>query len=296
MKTLVLAKQTVDFESYKRDYKVPRQGNLGVRGYDTQRGFRAADPATDASIHVDEDTLIVDADTGKVVIAYLVVPESYADLVPYLKRLKFHTGYRADGSPTLGSRVVGTTVRNYSRQRDFCTMSALAHDDPEAHAEILAYAVRASRYYAEWNPDLYTVHEQMAERVLGEYRIGDSPFTSGIVNKDNVLPYHFDAGNFRDVWSLMLGFKKDIAGGYLVLPEYDLSLQIADNSLTAFDGQIALHGVSPFQKLSRSAYRYTIVYYAKTGAWKCLTMDEELVKARGVRTRKELRRAGMLVE
>ena len=35
----------------------------------------------------------------------------------------------------------------------------------------------------------------------------------------------------------MLVFKSDVMGGHLVIPEIDISLEVADNSVTIFDGQ-----------------------------------------------------------
>jgi hypothetical protein len=227
---------------------------------------------------------------------YLKVPEDCSPLIPFLHRINWVVSSRNDGTPSR-AKVVGYLERNPLRQRDFCTMAGLGKQDPEAHAAILHYATVATAHYAKLNPDLYEAHQAMARKVLDQYRVEDTPFTSGIVNRDNVLPYHYDAGNFPNgEWSLMLGWKRDIGpdeagnAGELVIPEWDLALAIEDNTLSGFDGQVSLHGVTPFRKLSRDAYRYTIVYYSKVGMWQCLNVEEEIARAQQARTRKELRR------
>ena len=48
----------------------------------------------------------------------------------------------------------------------------------------------------------------------------------------------------------MLGIKKWITGGHLVIPEYDVALEISDGSMCLFDGQAHIHGVTPIKKLN----------------------------------------------
>lgn len=276
---LRVRKREINKDDYKRDF------NIGDR---VKRGYRNA-THEDVSQLLRGNWLVVDDETNRPVIAYLILPDDFSGMMPYLHRIKWTVSNRNDGTPSQ-AKTVGNLERNPVRQRDFCRMAGLATEDPEGHARILEYIASTARYYEQLNPMLFAGHAEAAGRVLDQYRIGESPFTSAIINKDNVLPYHFDSGNFKDVWSLMLGFKRDVEEGYLVMPEYDLALEVADNSLSGFDGQVALHGVSPFRKRSRHAYRYTIVAYSKTGMWKCLSLDEEIKRARKQRTQKEIGR------
>jgi hypothetical protein len=271
-------KREIDHDSYKID--TPKG-----------RGYRNAFIG-DVSRLYHGNWLFFDEDLERVVMAYLTIPEDCSPLIPFLKRIDFTVSNRNDGTPTI-AKTVGWLERRPTRQQDFCRLAGLRNEDPAAHEAILSYAEIATRHYQTLNPELYGEHMGRAEALLDEYRVAGTPFTSGIVNKDNVLPYHFDRGNITDVWSLMLGFKKDVGptvdgdAGFLVVPEYDLALEIADNTLSGFDGQVALHGVTPFRKLSRGAYRFTIVYYAKAGIWQCLSLDEELQRGKRMRTKKE---------
>ena len=90
----------------------------------------------------------------------------------------------------------------------------------------------------------------------------------------------------------MIAFKKDMGGGYLSIPEYDIGLEIADSSVTLFDGQKILHGVTPLKFLTPEAYRYTLVYYSMENMWKCMSPQEELDRVKKLKTdsaRKRLR-------
>jgi hypothetical protein len=116
------------------------------------------------------------------------------------------------------------------------------------------------------------------QRILPEYTITKTPFTSGVVNKENALAYHFDKGNFAGMQSAMIVLCKDIMGGHLVLPEYNVAFKIKNNTLILFDGQNVLHGVSPIKKCNDKGYRYSIVYYSMKELWKCLTQEEEIIR------------------
>mgnify|MGYP003336309376 FL=1 len=130
----------------------------------------------------------------------------------------------------------------------------------------------------------------LEEKIKNEWVIKGTPFTSGIVNKDNPLKYHFDSGNFKGVLSNMVAFKKNMNGGRLIIPAYNIKLEIEDGSLSVFDGQSILHGVSPFDKKNNDAYRYTIVYYSLEQMWKCETINDELIRIRAKKKEREFNR------
>lgn len=187
------------------------------------------------------------------------------------------------------TRVFGYQPR-IALRRDFCTATTLATEAPEEHQAIADGSKIIDACYRSLHPDLYRVHHQQTDRVLADYHLEDSPFTSGIINDNNPLPYHYDAGNFRQVWSGMLVFKFAIAGGYLNLPEFDLAIQLKHRSLLMFDGQGILHGVTPIQRLTPEARRFSIVYYSLAGMWNCAPLSDELVRIRKLRTEREASR------
>lgn len=105
--------------------------------------------------------------------------------------------------------------------------------------------------------------------VAEAWRIPGTCWTSGILNNTTSHPYHRDSGNVKGSWSAMLGARRWCDGGLLHLAEFDVWLPIEHGSLTLFDGQATMHGVSPLERHSPRAYRYTAVYYAKRGLAPC---------------------------
>lgn len=229
-------------------------------------------------------------ENGKPIIVYCWPEEDFSDVMAALPNVDYRKSARTGGLVTR-SRIFGFQPR-IALRRDYCTAASLSYDQPSEHSIVFNHALTVSKYYKLFNPELYEKHLKMAEeKVLPEYRISGNPFTSGIINKNNPLKYHFDAGNFKNVWSAMLVFKSQIEGGHLSLPEYGIGVELKHKSLFLFDGQAVLHGVTPIKKLSPEALRFSIVYYSLQGMWNCEPLGRELERVRNRRTDIERRKA-----
>jgi hypothetical protein len=242
---------------------------------------------SDAEHLIKEDTVITT--NGVPVIMYCKIKENLDALrwsvcsIPYSK------------SDRTGGLVTQSAIFGYkpkiSMRSDFCSATAMARTYPKQHYVITEFAKNLTNYYNEHFPEVFSKHTEIVEhKVKKDWVIDGSPFTSGIVNKDNPLKYHFDAGNFKGVLSNMVAFKKNIIGGRLIIPAYNIKLEIQDGSLSVFDGQSILHGVSPFEKTNEDAYRYTIVYYTLEQMWKCETITDELIRIRKKKKEREFNR------
>lgn len=241
----------------------------------------------DAEILIDEDT-IVNID-GKPAILYVKLDADMSALRAVVKSLKFSSGARTLGLKSQ-STVFGYNPRLTVR-RDYCSATVMAAKNPGRHSVIAGCAPIMVEYYKKYFPDVYNYHCALVEeKVLKEWTMAGTPFTSGIVNKNTNLRYHHDAGNFKDVLSNMIVLKHNVSGGRLVCPEYNLKFEVADSTLLIFNGQNILHGVTPIDYLSEDAYRYSIVYYSLEQMWKCMPIREELARVRDKKLERELKR------
>lgn len=206
-----------------------------------------------------------------------------------VKNIKYAEGKRSRGLKSI-SAVFGFSPR-IAMRHDYCTVTAMAVNQKKQHHIITDFAKELVGYYKEYFPQQYEYHSNLVEeRVMQDWTIGGSPFTSGIVNKNNQLKYHYDAGNFKGVLSNMVVFKRDVEGGHLVIPELDIVLEVEDNTLTIFNGQDILHGVSTIEYENEHAYRYSVVYYSLEQMWKCEPLGEEISRIRKVKTEREKKR------
>lgn len=242
---------------------------------------------------ITEDTLIrID---GKPAILYMRLGWDFEPLKNIVRSIKYDTGVRALGLKST-SRVFGYQPR-IALRRDFCTATTLAHKTPTKNRVVCDYGKEIVPIYREHFPEIFDSHTKwVGNKIKDEWKIQETPFTSGIINKNNPLKYHFDAGNIKNVCSCMLALKRSCGGGFLSLPELGLGLEIADRSLTIFDGQALLHGVTPIKKLADNSERYTIVYYTLHQMWKCETVTEELARIRKLKMERERKRAGLPTE
>jgi len=243
---------------------------------------------TDVENKITEDCIIYS--DGKPVLLYIKLDKDETKNLRWaVKNTAFITGKRSRGLKHT-SRTFGYAPRIAMRQ-DFCHTTSLAYDQPKHHYVVSNYAKKLKDIYNKFFPDIFNEHQKkVQEKIKPEWKIADTPFTSGIINKNNPLKYHFDQGNFKGVMSNMIAFKKDVVGGHLVLPEFNIALDIDDNTLTIFDGQDILHGVSGFERKNEQGYRYTIVYYSLEQMWKCETIDDEVVRIRKVKEQREKKR------
>lgn len=242
---------------------------------------------------ITEDALIqID---GKPAILYKKLDWDFEPLRRCLMGVRYDNTTRSSGLKTT-SRVFGHQPRIPMR-RDFCTKTSLATDNPEKNQMVCDYGERIVPIYHEAFPEVFEKHDKWVdEKILEEWKIKETPFTSGIINKNNPLKYHFDAGNIKEVCSCMLALKKSSGGGYLSFPELGVALEIADRTLSVFDGQSLLHGVTPIRKLADNAHRFTVVYYTLHQMWKCEPLTQEIARIRQVKSEREKRRAGIPTE
>jgi hypothetical protein len=242
---------------------------------------------SDVTRHIKEDCIICIDD--KPILLYKTLEEKPNKIRKAVQNVKYGVGKRVHGLKSQ-SAVFGYKPRQENRQ-DYCSASAMGKNHPKEHYLISQYAQEIEKHYKEHFPETYDNHQkEVKERVKEEWVIKDTVFTSGIVNKNNQLNYHFDSGNFKNVYSNMLVFKGNVKGGHLVIPEIDISLEVADSSVTIFDGQDLLHGVSPIKYVHKDSYRYSIVYYSLQRMWQCLEINEEIGRIRKVKMEREKKR------
>lgn len=239
---------------------------------------------------IEGDVIGIDADTKQVIFIQKLLDFNDHDIMWALGRIKYEENTRTSGLKTR-SRIFGYSPRNTVR-KDFCSTTSLATAQPQEHAIVCKYGVQIAGLYSQFTPETYAAHQSLLkEKVLDEWAIKDTPFTSGIINKNNPLKYHFDSGNFKNVYSCMAVFKRDVRGGHLALPEYGIGVALPHNSVFMFDGQSVLHGVTPITKLNDQAVRYSIVYYSLQQIWNCLPLTDEIARIRNLKTKRERMRA-----
>lgn len=176
---------------------------------------------------------------------------------------------------------------------NFCSVASSAQTFPKEHEEICRFGKTLDRLYEGLAPDVAAHHRKILdEQIRPDWVIPATRFTSGIVNHNNSLRYHYDRGNLFGVMSCMIVFRQLCSGGYLSLPEFNARWLLEDGSYFFFDGQSYLHGVTPISKLNKNGYRYSVVYYALRAMGKCGSISEEVERCRKEKRKREKARVG----
>lgn len=246
---------------------------------------------SDCSVIIDEDCLITT--DGKPKILYCKIDTDTKNMRWAVRTIDYAESTRTNGLKTR-SAIFGYSPR-VTMRKDFCSVTAMARNFPKQHHIICNFAKDLVKLYEIYFNDTLQMHyEHCNLKVKNEWKLPGTPFTSGIVNKNNPLKYHHDAGNFKNVLSNMIVFKSGVSGGRLACPEFDVKFECADNHVVIFDGQQILHGVTPIIKPAddENCYRYSVVYYSLEQMWNCENVNEEVKRIRKVKKNREFKRLG----
>lgn len=238
--------------------------------------------------NVHRDTIVRDEEGTAVLVVVSLPPEAReaarAALSGYTPG-RGSTVLRAGGvrnrATTFGYLGAAAAMRRYG-----CRACDGARKDPEAHAAIATLAgslAELTRWAVEQQAD---DDEAFAGAVDGQWRLAASPWTSGVVNWNSAMPYHYDRNNLP-VWSAMVCIREGMRGGYLHVPGFDLTVACHDGDVVWFPGWALMHGVTPLEPQRAEARRLTAVYYALRGLAACLDPPAELTRARARRTKAE---------
>jgi hypothetical protein len=142
-------------------------------------------------------------------------------------------------------------------------------ENPAAMAMLHDVFGIASELFGHLAPEVWAETMTATSSISENWKLPGTPWTSGIINDTAALPYHRDSNNIKGTWSAMLSLKHHIDGGYLHIADYDVYFAVPHGSLSMFDGQSLLHGVTPFRMQTPEAHRYTIVAYSRSAMKKC---------------------------
>lgn len=234
---------------------------------------------------IDPGDLLVDADTGKPILALDAFPE---DSLGAFRRAVLDIPQNTSVLRTSGQRNTARTIgflprAAFIQARGSCRVCATSYEAPEAHRFLCDSASTLWAMMSDRVPAGTEATARAAEQILPDWRLGDTAWTSGIVNKTSALMYHRDRNNGIGAWSAMVVVRRNTRGGHLHLPEYDVVIPCRDGAVVMFPGPEIVHGVTPID-IRPDGYRYSVVYYSVAKMAHCLPPDEELADARQSRT------------
>jgi len=161
------------------------------------------------------------------------------------------------------STIIGATPPRPHMRRPYPSMSSV-HNEPKAKTFIKAMLLalrEGEKIIKEIIPEQYEFQKKcIEENVPKEFRLGNL-FTSSISNYNISAPFHRDNANLKNCVNLIITKKQGAKGGNLHVPDYDATMDSADNSMLVYPAWKNVHGVTPIEPLIKGGYRNSLIFY-----------------------------------
>jgi hypothetical protein len=120
----------------------------------------------------------------------------------------------------------------------------------------------ALKIIEETTPDLYRSHKQaVQQRVPEKWRFCDL-FTSSISNYNIAAPIHRDTLNVKGALNVIITKRLNSTGGNLFIPDYNITINSAHDSMLVYPAWRNTHGVTPIKATHDGGYRNSLIWYA----------------------------------
>jgi hypothetical protein len=140
------------------------------------------------------------------------------------------------------------------------------------------------RAFSELMPERHGAQKNFVDSLDEHFRIADTVFTTLTINKTFRTAAHLDAGDYGPGFSnlLVLSNDGDFTGGYLILPEFRIAVNVRPGDLLLIANHTAIHGNTPIVLGSEASERISIVAYAREDLKSLGTWDYEQTRKRYV--------------
>jgi hypothetical protein len=121
------------------------------------------------------------------------------------------------------------------------------------------------RGFAELLPTRHAAQREAADKIDPSFLVPETVFTTITVNKTFRTAAHRDAGDFTNGLSnlLVLSNNGNYSGGYLILPEVRVAVNVRPGDLLLVNNHEYIHGNTPIVLEDESAERISLVCYLR---------------------------------
>ena len=165
------------------------------------------------------------------------------------------------------STVIGSMQPKPHMKRPYPSVSAVhQHKTAKQFIKAMMLLCRESESMIKKHlPKIYKKQKEVIkENVAKQWQFSDL-YTSSISNYNISSAYHRDNGNLKDTVNVIFSKRFDSVGGYLNVPDYDMTIECADNSMICYPAWKNVHGVTPIHPKSSNGYRNTLIFYPLKG-------------------------------
>jgi len=109
-------------------------------------------------------------------------------------------------------------------------------------------------------PEQYEAQIKLFEQVDDKWKFGNL-WTSSISNYNISAPFHRDTGNIVGAVNVIITKRLNAKGGNLHVPDYNATMDSANNSILVYPAWKNIHGVTPIIPTHEGGYRNSLIFY-----------------------------------
>ena len=165
------------------------------------------------------------------------------------------------------SAILGSMLPKPQMKRNYpCTSSVHQHKSANNFVKaMLLLNKEAGKLIKKYLPETHERQKDLVkENVPKKWRFGEL-FTGSISNYNISAPFHQDNLNMKGGVNAIYTTRNNATGGCLNVPDYDATIEMANNSICVYPAWKNLHGVTPIQCEDDKSYRNTHIFYLLNG-------------------------------
>ena len=166
-------------------------------------------------------------------------------------------------------------------------LAAFNDRDPVGFTKSFPFLRSLDEAFKELLPTRYSKQRNFVDQLDPHFRIDSTVFTTLTVNSRFQTAAHLDAGDYAPGFSNLTVLSNDgnYTGGYLVLPEYRVAINIRPGDLLFVANHTAVHGNTPFVFGSPESDRVSVVAYAREDLEQLGSWEYEQTRRRFIESR-----------
>ena len=165
------------------------------------------------------------------------------------------------------SAILGSLLPKPHMKRPYPCASSV-HQSESAKNYIRAMmliAKESEKLLKKHLPETYKEQKELVKENVPERWQFTDLFTGSISNYNVPAPFHQDNANLQGGVNVIFTTRRESSGGHLHIPDYDATIEMADNSICVYPAWKNLHGVTPIQCEDDRSFRNTHIFYALKG-------------------------------
>ena len=181
------------------------------------------------------------------------------------------------GIPVNSSIIVYMNSTNHKRP---CRLTEFTKNNINKFENAHEFVATINKLFETHIPDKYA--KQYNKALETHFHIKNTAFSTITVNYNFRTALHKDSGDYSDGFGNIVVIKKNINGGYLLLPQYKLAIDLDTGDYCAFnvhEWHCNSNIIQP--EINLNSYRLSFVFYLRDKLEKCNKINNNLQQITG---------------